>query len=412
MIALRKIEQWLWFLFLIMFPFQRRIVLFQTDWYFQEWRSGFLYFSDIILIGLLIVWLWQKRPSLKKEYVLFSFLAVAGLSIFSALVTRVAFHSWVRLLEGVLLYLYISQYALERFSLSRSFMALLTGAVIQAGIAIGQFFHQADLGLRFLGESFFNSNMRGIASFFIPSGEKIIRAYGTFPHPNVLAVYLLFVLIVVVHWFQQSKKKWLLMPYGILLFGLLVTFSRTVIVAGGLLGLFWGIQELMRNKKLAFWIGGVTVGVMVLFTSLFPQAVLSRLTLSSEEEAVQLRFYYNQEALKVGEHHINLLGVGMGNFVSWLMDTQRNLPSGLFQPVHNLFLLIYAELGLIGASLFLLWLAQKIWPHVRSHRWMILVVFASFIFIALFDHFFWTIQQGRFVWWMVLGLLFSKHQIG
>ena len=409
MIILRKIERWLWYLFLISFPFQTRIILFQTDWYFQEWRAGFLYFSDIILALLILLWLWQKRPSLKHEYVLAGFLMAAVVSLVNASEIRISLHALIRLGEGIVLYLYISQYALKRFTWEHSLAALVTGAMIQAGVAVAQFLNKSDVGLRYLGESALGIDMRGIASFFIPSGEKIIRAYGTFPHPNVLAVYLLVVLIALVYWMQTSRKKWLPVVYGFILFAFLLTFSRTVIVAGGMLGLWWGMWTLRRDKRLMLSIGIVTIAVAGLFFALFPQEVMSRFTLSGEEEAVQLRFYYNQEALKTGEQQLNWLGVGIGNFVSWLMTTQRNLPSSLYQPVHNLYLLIYAELGIIGLALFVWWLAQKIWPHIKSRHWIILGIMTSFLFISSFDHFFWTIQQGRFLWWMVMGFLFSKE---
>ena len=35
----------------------------------------------------------------------------------------------------------------------------------------------------------------------------------------------------------------------------------------------------------------------------------------------------------------------------------------------------------------------------------LLVIFVSFLVISLFDHYFWTLQQGRLIFWLVLGML-------
>jgi len=34
-------------------------------------------------------------------------------------------------------------------------------------------------------------------------------------------------------------------------------------------------------------------------------------------------------------------------------------------------------------------------------------ILIAFLFIGLFDHYFWTLQQGRLMFWLVLGLMLS-----
>ena len=47
----------------------------------------------------------------------------------------------------------------------------------------------------------------------------------------------------------------------------------------------------------------------------------------------------------------------MGNFVPWLMTQNLHLNREVYQPVHNIYLLIYAEVGIAGIALFILfWL--------------------------------------------------------
>ena len=121
-----------------------------------------------------------------------------------------------------------------------------------------------------------------------------------------------------------------------------------------------------------------------------------------------------------------LLGVGSGQFVLGMQKYASNtLENWQFQPVHNVFLLIWSELGLIGLGLFiwLLWslfhpsckenvprLPRRLF-HVEQFYWggTIKIVFKAillgFIFIMLFDHYFWDIQQGQIILWMIMGLL-------
>jgi O-antigen ligase len=141
--------------------------------------------------------------------------------------------------------------------------------------------------------------------------------------------------------------------------------------------------------------------------------VHARLALSTSDESVQLRIDYARDSLTSGTGsflHINWFGVGIGNFTTWLTRTQPNLPAYYVQPAHNLFLLVYSEIGILG--LFALvavlvfvfracWRAHARQPALRAQLVLLLAVFCG---IALFDHFFWTLQQGRILWWGMLAL--------
>jgi hypothetical protein len=97
-----------------------------------------------------------------------------------------------------------------------------------------------------------------------------------------------------------------------------------------------------------------------------------------------------------------------------------------YQPVHNVFLLIWSELGLIGLILFI-WIIWKILhpkPIVprgtigetevdqSSNHWngtalIFRSILLGFIFIMLFDHYLWDIQQGQLMLWAMLGVIYG-----
>lgn len=168
---------------------------------------------------------------------------------------------------------------------------------------------------------------------------------------------------------------------------------------------FW--QELATKRKV-IQVTTVTILAITIFSILFWPEVQSRLTISAEEEAVQLRIFYNKESLESG---INLSGIGLGDFTTWLMGQSPNLPRHLYQPVHNIYLLIYSEVGILGLILFVMFLAGLFYEFIKKTKlqelwhYSFVLVFSSILFIGLFDHFLLTIQQGRFVFWLGLTLL-------
>ena len=66
---------------------------------------------------------------------------------------------------------------------------LLISTVLQAMIGYIQFEKGVSLGLNFFGESKVAAGLLG-SSFVSLSGNEILRSYGTFPHPNMLAGFL------------------------------------------------------------------------------------------------------------------------------------------------------------------------------------------------------------------------------
>jgi hypothetical protein len=44
-------------------------------------------------------------------------------------------------------------------------------------------------------------------------------------------------------------------------------------------------------------------------------------------------------------------------------------------------------------------------------NYFLIAMLVSFLFIGLFDHYFWTLQQGRLMFWLVLGLILVNSNI-
>ena len=400
---LRKLEKLVFYTLIFSIPFQTRIVLRSWGIGFNEWNAAFLYWTDLLILAIL--GLWALRIILKKgefkfsnyDWFLVGFLAVSAISIKNASNQALGFYQLLKFVEFSFLYFYVKSNLGTVFNMTTSFFVLLASGFFQAVLATLQYFRQADLGLRFLGETVLDPDLFNVA-VFLASGEKIMRPYGTTPHPNVLAL-IIFISIFILY-FLKFGPKFKNIIYGVLLFAFFLTFSRIIIFA-------WVISLLFSIKKLDKKIIIVTLVVMVLFSILFWPQVLARLQISPQEEAVSLRGFYN----KISLFEKPFFGVGLGNFVNWFKEINLGLTPNLYQPVHNIYLLIFSETGILGIALFLLFLFflirnfLKETPFNRPFHYSLLILFVSILFLGLFDHFLWTLQQGRIILFLTAGLL-------
>lgn len=119
-------------------------------------------------------------------------------------------------------------------------------------------------------------------------------------------------------------------------------------------------------------------------------------------------------------------GVGAGQYVLNLLN-EAYLLKWQYQPVHNVFLLIWSEVGIFGLIIwfyFLFLLIKSIWliGVVKCSTWNIFknkkewliyneyIIYAKILSIVLLvvmlsDHYFWTIQQGQIMLWISLAIL-------
>src|SRR3989344_6013098 len=377
MVFVRKFEQFLFYFLLFAIPFQTRKILWHQNWNFNEWQSISIYGTDLILLALFVFWAFNyfhtrkflisnlkflnKSQFQNPNFYLFILVIVSVISLRNTSSIVLGGYNVLKLIEFIAFYFYIKNYAVYKFGLVRSMIIVIGGGLFQAVVAILQFFKQSDLGLRLLGESVLSPDLIGVASFYNMYGEKIMRAYGTTPHPNILAAYLflaIFSFYFVYLYFHiyhtefpdRLKHGWeptlrqnkiyhskfnlfLLVGYLFILLALFFTFARMIIflwffgfIVRTCLVLvkkrFRKVFGIRINKIKLTKILVISTAVVVLFGIFYWPEAISRIKISSADEAVQLRVFYNKESLK----SLNSFGVGSGNFVNWLMVKDPNLP--------------------------------------------------------------------------------------
>lgn len=173
---------------------------------------------------------------------------------------------------------------------------------------------------------------------------------------------------------------------------LVLTFSRGAWVAGGIAiacAIARSMNYELRIKR--YMRIFVVLSILVLF-------VASRFMIhNSSSESVVVRQELNTAAVKIWQQS-PIVGVGLGNFLVKLPEFLPKKSVYFLQPVHNIYLLILAETGIIGL-LFFFWIIQKgLGVSINTIPIILLLL------LGLVDHYPLTLQQGQLLLALAIGL--------
>ena len=200
---------------------------------------------------------------------------------------------------------------------------------------------------------------------------------------------------------------------AVILLGLILTFSRSAWLGAVLGTIAYGIWCIKYPvwRKPYFWILGVLGIAAVVFIGLLHETVFPRFDTAviEREGSVSERVQSLRDAERViGEGNL-LLGTGAGNFTAAVMLLEPVRPVWSVQPAHNVPVLIFAELGLVGFLLFVGFLVFSLSSILKSRiinpESTILIVLLPSLFL---DHWIWTSHFGLFFFFLLLGFAVRK----
>ena len=391
-----------------------------------DYLSPTLYLTDILILLLLSLHVFQRlfslqgfRPCLPAgRYSIFGFLMIVIilLGIVFSKQPLSGLYGLLKLLEMTFFAWYTAAALGKTVSFVQAGLAISASLLFESLLGIAQFISHGSLGgiFYFFGERSFTMLTPGIANSSI-HGTLILRPYGTLPHPNVLAGFLLFsMLFVIGQWefLKRWQKRFIAVSLFVSLIALFLTLSRIPILWFFLL-FFIGIVWIIRKKKKTLRVGLRIVGLVGVVTILTPLG--SRfLSTSFGEEAFIIREDLALNALWMIQTH-PLVGVGWQNFLYNLPKTATTFAYYTqIQPVHNIYLLLFAQLGIVGGLVVvggLGYTIRRIVTAIHSPaRSASLFMFLSILFLGLFDHYFLTLQSGQLLFALIIGLCYSLPQ--
>jgi len=410
-----KLHEVLFYLFLITMPLQTRIILNPSEayisWYFNYHLAIIFYLSDLMLVSCFISWFVIEKPKFKVDRIIWLILAFFVLTFttwFHVKHLNLSILGVFKWIELLLLILYVRETFRETIQFYSAGTILFVSALIQSILALWQFHVQHMVGFTWLGEYIAPLGVSGLATIDTVAG-KVIRAYGTFPHPNVLAGFLIFGLLMGFYIVSRETKYRSLVAGGTILItlGIFVTFSRLAWLGAGIayvcFVIYWLWQKQWQKGLILAIIGLVSCGTIWFGYNNY----LKTRVLDTNPTSITDRGFFNNLGSQIITQH-PLFGIGAGNYVPALQK-QSTLQPWQYQPPHNIFIFLAAELGIGALAIFILLIAQILQMASTAPRSAIkfALILLGLIFIALgqFDHYFVTIQQGRLMLFVLLGLL-------
>ncbi len=441
---LNKIIEYGLYLLVFLLPIQARWIIKAGKLNSGYWEYGSisLYGTDIllfVLIALFGVW-YIKRQGIRNPSKMAGrqesgikglWWIIAGLelfifiSIFVVSEKLVAVQGYIRFLLGIGLFWLIISANYNKIKLLFSFLA---GVFLQACLGIWQFLTQSSFSNKWLGAAKHNPEDLGASVVETLSGERWLRAYGSLDHPNILggllAIGLLLTIYFLLIYFNRNNNElhfkklcfyvcnFLFIP--IFLISLVFTFSRGAwagLIVGILIFLFIAVarRDLFSQRKLLriIMVSGI---IVFIFFNLYEDLFLTRLSndtrleIKSNMERVES---YNTAKNVIYENW--LLGVGIGDYTKYIYkNINSNLESWNYQPVHNIYLLVIAEIGIIGFLFFiglfiyLVYLIDK--NNTKFNIYNLSILFAILAMFAI-DHWWWSLHFGIVFFWLILGII-------
>jgi O-antigen ligase len=386
-----------------------------------DYLSPTLYLTDIFILFIFIFFLPEFFASLKK--IPQKYLIVFGLFLLSLLVGLIGAKNFWAGIYGIVKFLEFSFLAYfvsvnyKSFKRTILFACVFSSIIFESLLTFLQYFNQGSIGGTFylFGERTFTAETPGIANASI-NGQLFLRPYATFSHPNVLAGFLVLAMLFLLLFAFKNKRLKIFVWSGIILgtTALLITLGRSAIFLWLIYLIFlfglW-LFEKYKNRKInplqitfsiLIFLGVVTI--LILQNNYIVQRFLT--TNLSDEPLVQRRELITQSLNMFWKSPV--LGVGMNNFFNNISVASLKENSFLIQPVHNIFLLVLSETGIIGLVAFLFVFLKSFLAILKKQNKYLLLSLLAIIFLGLFDHYFFTLQQGQLLLSLVLGISFAK----
>jgi len=381
-----------------------------------------IFLTDLLIVLLFIFWILSKKNIAKNISHFLTRRKTAFTTIFIALfvflnislaqVPAVSLVKWLKILEVLFVFHFIRTEA-------KDIKEYLYGPIyysiyLFSAIGILQFIFKGTLGNLFyyLGERTFDLHTPGIALFTF-LGNNFLRAYSTFSHPNSFAGYLLVAFSFLFFSGYISRKRFCekLSFYTIFFSAFAFTFSRSAFIA--LLLIFFLDYLYRKTRFLNKYAFSLILAVSLIISLLMPLVSEHLLTRDKLAESLEDRAIMAVVAGRMVSDKF-ILGEGFNNFIVKLPEyTTMSRSIWTLQPVHNIFLLVFSETGIIGLLIFVYMFFGSFNKFPKKGSSLEKVINYSLLAIlltGLTDHYWLTLQQNILIFAFVLGLAFKKRQ--
>jgi hypothetical protein len=362
-------------------------------------RKIHLFISDLVIVIFVLYLFFVCKQSLYdffwKESSKYLTILTAILLLSTTLsVTKNHPIQYIKLCQFSLIFLFFnslrcvcSKVNISRFVYKLAWV-LVCLSLFECAISIAQYFTQDAVGFKIFGErnpkAFPFANPGHSLGFltdllgFRQNSSFLYRVSGTFLHPNILGGFLLCSILATYYLFLLTKHATLRIALSCMVllqfFALYLSFSRAALLATLFSTFIWLYLQWKASKKSKSWkivLGIVCCSACVGSCLLYPQLRARGGIFNTNANSLGAdteRITYMKAAAKMIEER-PLLGVGYNNFQIHAQRLQTQFPNNyLHSKVHNIYLLVTSEAGLIGGGIFLLYICSLLKASWRGLR--------------------------------------------
>lgn len=427
------------YLLLFLLPFQTRYFFYSAaiNGEFWEYGSYTLYISELLLLVFAALsaahtLLYRNSPpreaflkSLMKNRMLFYGIALFLLYLIASNIWSVnhtaSFIYTIRFME---LIVFVWLLRASEYNIRIAALCFVLSMSIHSSFAIVQFFTQTLPAHKWLGIALQDPGASGV-SVVQTFARRFLRGYGGMPHPNILGGWLsvsLFIVIALYHKVKDRLRALILVAYGCIFTGLILTFSRSAwagFIAGWIVFLFFlaktsRLSEWFRGKSDAIALIVLTAAFSIVLGLILKEPLTERGSMffvdmrrnalgysTLEEKSLNDRKFAIQESREIIRKN-PIFGTGIGTYTYERHRASPKLSAIQLQPVHVIFLLILSELGVIGLILAIIVIFSWFRQLFSEQKIIGIMMGVSLLIVSFFDHYVWTLFSGMFLVGLVI----------
>jgi O-antigen ligase len=403
---------------------------------FWEYGSYTLYASELLLLflaALSVAYRVMLRTNVREAFLkkapkngmLFYATALFSLYLIASNVWSVNHAiSLIYTIRFFELIIFVWLLRINKYNIQIAAFCFILGMSIHSGLAIVQFFTQTLPANKWLGIAAQHSNASGV-SVVQTFARRFLRGYGGMPHPNILGGWLsvcLCIIIALYHKVKDSSRALLLVAYGGIFTGLILTFSRSAwagFIAGWIVLIFFltktsSLNEWFKGKSDTIALIVLTAAFSIILGLILKEPLTERGSMffvdvrrnalgysTLEEKSLNDRKFAVQESREIIKKN-PVFGTGIGTYTYDRHIASPKFSAIQLQPVHVVFLLILSELGVIGLILaimvILLWFRQLF----AGKKIIGIMMGVGLLLISFFDHYLWTLSSGMYLVGLVI----------
>jgi O-antigen ligase len=422
----KQVITYLIYFFIILLPLQTRLIYKSATIKSEHFEYGSLsLYGTEILLGLIMILSiiyfsisvdWSKikekqKNSYKRLGILAVFLAFFVINILLAANQEVAWQKFSWLINAIA---FVGVLLLVRPKVINLGIAFTISALAQSYFAINQFMEQKVIANKWLGMAAQDPEVLGAPVIETADG-RWLRTFGSLTGPNVLAPFLVIALFLIIYLYPKARTKrenrFFLLSFVIIAIAALTTLSKAAILALIFFSIIYGFfvrKDKLKTEKTTK-LSLILLFVIIIFTVSYPSLVVTRITGESrlEQHSYEERLDQYSELQQVIKNNW-LWGAGLGNYAIELQKVKPNQEAWTYQPVHNAWLVMLAEIGLIGT---LLLIGSLVWAYTNKIKTnsINLILLTSLSFMALFYHFWWSLWFGLIFIAFIVGFSILNH---